>query len=234
VKTASAGGPLRSGVGVPYGTDAATPVPPVVDVSFDRDTLVTTGRIRGTTPWPMTELARGADPQQWALSPYFEESYKVIKGAGGYERDPGAPPPGTSWRGLLFEHFGWKLGPLAVCRFVNILNIDFQVEPERIHLTYSLHRPLEGRTWLSATALGVDVDCGHFTALKTPSGTSLEVVKRVRFIKLSSRARPGPGNGPASALMNRSAPVMLGHWLRQAMTPWLVPPAPRRSATAPR
>jgi hypothetical protein len=208
--------------------------PPVVEISFDRNTLVTTGRIRGTTRWPLAELARGADPQRWSLSPYFQESYKVLRGAGGYERDPAAPAPGTSWRGLLFEHFGWKLGPLAVCRFVNILNIDFQVRRERIQLDYSLHRPLSGKAWFSGTALGVDVDCGHLIAMRTPSGTSLEVTKRVRFIKLDSPAGPGPGNGPASALINRSAPVLLGHWLRQAMTPWISPPVLARSAIASR
>jgi hypothetical protein len=194
---------------------------PRIDIEVDRQTRVTSGRIRGHSRRSLASLVEESDPQQWSRSRFFRQSYKVLEEGGHYLPDPSPPPVGRSWRGHLFEEFEWQLGPLRVCRFQNILNIDYQVQDERIRLDYSLRRPLQGVVWFSSTPVGVDVDCGYLEVTPTASGSSFDIVKKIRFIELE-RARPVRRGGRlVSAFLNQCAGPTLRYWLRQAASPWL-------------
>ena len=179
---------------------------PTIDIEYDRFNMVSKARMRAVSPRPLAEIARGADPQLWCTSPYFAESHQTVRVGGDWVPHPHPRPPGNSWRGHLYEHFGWKLGPLQVCRFLNILTIDYQVSTRALNLQYSLHRPLDGKAWFSPSRLGVDVDRGYMTARRTPGGTLFELVKIIRFVELDARACAGPGNGPTSDLSTAAHP----------------------------
>ena len=169
----------------------------------------------------MAGLAVEADPQRWCSSPYFRQSYKTLESNGQYLPDPQVPTPGTSWAGYLFEEFEWQVGPLQVCRFFNILNIDYRVLPEHIRLEYSLRRPLQGKVWFSRTPLGVDVDSGYLDATPTGAGAAFDIVKRIRFIELTSGSVTRTAGGLSSRFLNQCAGAALHHWLGQAVAPWL-------------
>jgi hypothetical protein len=191
-----------------------------VDVSFDRSTRVTTGRAQSLVDTSIAELARTLDPVMWHCSPFFPETFKAVRGDNGYAPDGEAPIPGLGWRGLLFEHFRWRMGPFEVCRFVNILNIDFQVMKDGVDLRYSLHRAITGRAWFSPRPLGVDVDSGYLTARETGAGIDIDLVKKVRVVELGPHARPQAHTGVFSAFLNQCLPVSLKFWLRLATVPW--------------
>jgi hypothetical protein len=191
---------------------------PVISVTVDRSTSVTTGHLRMTVAARARELASIADPQAWCSTPHFFETYKVRRVRGAYRRDPEPPVNGEGWKGLLYEDFRWTAGPLRMVWFRNLLNVDFRATSRRIDLDYSLHRPLSGGTWYSPVPVGVDVDSGFLRAAEDGAGTTVEICKRVRFVEL---ARPdgaapagAPGEGLVSDFVNFSAPVALELWLR--------------------
>jgi hypothetical protein len=192
-----------------------------VQVHFDRNTEVTTGRLTANLPGTISRLAlvKRFDPRAWCASPFFAESYKTIRTSEGYERDHDEVALGEPWKGHLFEHFRLAPGGVRLCRFINILNIDYRVTGNAIRLEYSLHRPLQGSVWFSPFAVGVDVDKGYVTAVERSGTIALEIVKHVRFVELTATAKARSKESPFSGLMNRFAPVALKTWLKAAVKP---------------
>jgi hypothetical protein len=194
---------------------------PHVTAAFDPRTRVATGVLRAMAKAPLTRLARTLDPQNWSTSPFFLETRKVVRTPRGYERDPAPPPLGLGWRGLLFERFLWQVGPLHVCRFTNVLNVDYRVGEKRLNLTYSMHCPLGGNVWFSPTPLGLDVDSGYLHAGAGPDGVEITLLKKVRMVELGEPSRAESHTSVFREILNNSLPGALRYWLATVTAPWL-------------
>ncbi len=201
----------RSTFGAPFGARTADGTDAGCAVSFDREQLSTTGRMWFQVTAPIARLAPLADPQSWRLTSFFRSSDKMrIDESGAVVPDLSAQRPGTSWRGLLYEHFCWGNRFATMCEFANLLNIDFEVGSESIALAYSLYRPLHGRAWFTRRRIGVDVDSGVYHARAQTDGTTrIEMEKNIRFIPLEA---PGVAS---IALLNRLTAPVLWTWMHR-------------------
>ena len=142
-----------------------------------------------TVPRPLSVIRQIMDPQSWdTCSEYFPKThvakqdpsgvYKIDSNTHEVDEDPAAPPPGSNWSGVLFEHFrldwqqlsedawqkvfdelpaAWKLFlptpptmvvPAGESSFWNLLSINTQSGPDEYRVEYCLRMSIHGRIGL--------------------------------------------------------------------------------------
>jgi hypothetical protein len=153
------------------------------------------------------DYAARADPRNWAKysAPTFRKTYQTPKNPEDPWRDPPASPvlpcnpPGTPWKGLLFEFACPGVPPAQdMFEYRNILNIDFsfpyvapvlEVPSQQLHLTYSLNESLTSSVFGIKNEGGIDVDSGEGSMTCTGGkggGVVVTAEKDIRFTEAAA------------------------------------------------
>jgi hypothetical protein len=140
-----------------------------------------------------------ADPQKWAeCNPlYFKDTHYAggdcPSAMQGGPVSP-APQPGSSWSGVLFEHFATALG----VDLTNLININDQPATGRL-FNFSLCQAIKGTDILTK-------DCGFSSVLKDPA-TSGQFKSQVRGLKIVDFKNLSPGTISMEAMVDEMAQV---------------------------
>jgi len=176
-----------------------------IKVAYDPRTLRSTMDSTVLVNRSIGEMPRLVYPRNWKYcSDFFQESEPV---------DPRTDEPldrvnlGGRWQ--LREVF-----EVPVAKFTNILNIEFDVQQNRIDMEYSLYDSLSF-TFLGVELPGVlEVDSGFARVRPTAQAgwTEMAVRKTVSFRDLTPDY-PASGGIDQGQWLNYCAPAMLGLWV---------------------
>ena len=100
-----------------------------------------------------------------------------------------------------------------LCATSHVLDVKYEVTPERVYFKYSLHTAIQSKMFQSVQPGGIDVDSGDLTV----TSRRLEATKAVRFTELS--ALEGAQSVPAfvAAPFNSIAPAMVSLALHEGV-----------------
>ncbi len=195
------------------------------------NSLVTTVTIATSSQLDFDSIAWMSDPRTWSQrSEFWRASTQVALMDGRFQPIEG-PPPGTSWKGNLYEFAEWNWNTASISAVQNYLNIDFRAhrwteggdELGLIWMSFSLFS-CQGSMMLTRLASnGVDVDRGfqavlyhHAKGEPAPHVAAL-AQKNVRFSDILSRRTSHQGMAGAGQTMSYLAPAVVGLWMYEGV-----------------